>query len=55
MLAGNVAGILLSYFLDYEGVAKGRITLLAVILAKVRIHVSAHIPDFNCVEKGLNP
>ena len=36
-------------------VAKGRITLSVVILAKAGIHFSPHILDFNGVEKSLNP
>ena len=32
----------------------GRITLTTVILTKVGIHFSPHIPDFKGVEKGLS-
>ena len=40
---------------EKEVVAQGQITPLTVILAKAGIHFSPHTPDFNGVEKGLNP
>ena len=38
-----------------EAVAKGRILLLTVILAKARIHFSPNIPVFEGVAKGKRP
>ena len=38
-----------------EVVAKGQIPPPTVILATVGIHFSPHTPDFEGVEKGLNP